>query len=249
MLTIGIPIRNALDYVKITLESVIKNTSCKFELILIDDCSDKETSDYLQQYKEYGKIIRNDEVKGFPHNCNLIIKNASYENICLLNSDVYCPTFWIEKLIKALEYYDILGPSSCRVSGLQLIKESEPFQKKWSIDEIEKYAIKISDKFGNEKMDIKIVGGFCFIFKKKVVSKIGMFDEVFGLGSFEETDYCIRAMKEGFKLGWVKGCYVHHYGHTSFCNVAGVDDLWNKKKQVLMKKHKLTANELNKYYL
>jgi GT2 family glycosyltransferase len=249
MLTIGIPIRNALDYVKITLESVIKNTSCKFELILIDDCSDKETSDYIQQYKEYGKIIRNNKIKGFPYNCNMIISNASYDNICLLNSDVYCPAYWNEKIIKALEFYDIVGPSSCRVCGPQLIKEIEQFQKTWTIDEIEKYSIKISNKFGNEMMDIKIVGGFCFTLKKKVIEKIGMFDENYGLGSYEETDFCIRAIREGFKLGWVKGCYIHHYGHASFCNVNKVDDLWNKNKQILMKKYKLTASELNKYYL
>jgi O-antigen biosynthesis protein len=234
MLTIGIPVHNALDSVKITVNSVLKNTSCETEIIVVDDGSNKETKDYLSQF---GNLITNEEQKGFPYSCNLIMKKAKFNNICLLNSDTYCPHNWDIKIINALKYYSIVGPSSCRVCGDQLIKESEIHQKDWSEEQIEQFAIKIANKYGNYTKRIPIVGGFCFVLTKDTINKIGYFDESYGLGSYEETAYCIEAMNAGLKCGWVCGSYVHHYGHKSFDNEIDSNKLWEENRKKLFAKY------------
>lgn len=51
---------------------------------------------------------------------------------------------------------------------------------------------------------------------------MGLLDERFGLGNFEDDDYCRRAAAAGFGLVITRDAYVHHFGHRSFA-AASVD--------------------------
>ena len=51
---------------------------------------------------------------------------------------------------------------------------------------------------------------FCILIKKKVVDKIGVLDEGFLYGDWEDVDYCIRAIDAGFKLGESSKLLVFH---------------------------------------
>ncbi|MBF0556176.1 MAG: glycosyltransferase family 2 protein, partial [Nitrospirae bacterium] len=164
------------------------------------------------------------------------------------NSDVYCPFGWETKLLKALASFDIVGPSSGRVCGRQQIEEAEKHKKDWTAEDVEAFSIRNANKFGMTMECIKTVGGFCFLLKKKVIDRIGYFDERFGLGSYEETDYCVRARKVGFICGWVKGCYVHHYGHASFCRVNNSKALWEKNRELFKKIHKMSEGDVISLY-
>ena len=48
--TIGIPVRNGCDYLKNKLYSLFKNTEMPFNLIIIDDNSNKQTKLYLFKF-------------------------------------------------------------------------------------------------------------------------------------------------------------------------------------------------------
>lgn len=52
--------------------------------------------------------------------------------------------------------------------------------------------------------------------KKEVINKIGMLDEVFTPGHYEDDDYSYRMMQAGFKLMLCKDVFIHHYGHITF---------------------------------
>lgn len=239
MITIGIPVKDALPYVKTTLDSLQKNTIGEHEIIVVDDCSMQDTKEFLAGRNGI-RVLTNEYVRGFPHNCNRIMQEAKYEKICLLNSDVYVPYGWNEKLETALDTYDIVGPSTCRAHGEQLLPDMEDYIKTWSFDEIEMFSVRLSQRYGMGTMQINIVSGFCFCLKKATIEKIGMFDEeLFGLGAFEETDYCQTAREHDLKCAWVKGCYVHHFGHASFDNVKDAGELWLKNKQKFLCKHGL----------
>lgn len=48
--------------------------------------------------------------------------------------------------------------------------------------------------------------------RKEVIERIGMLDENFGLGYFEEMDYCYRARKAGYRLLVDQAAFVFHGG-------------------------------------
>ena len=67
--------------------------------------------------------------------------------------------------------------------------------------------------------------GNCFLIKRAVIEKIGLLDE--GLSPFygEETDYCLRSQKAGFRNLYVGRALVAHYREGSICEL-DADEVW-----------------------
>jgi len=233
--SIGIPAFNALTYLKTTLDSVVKNTENLGEIIIIDDGSDQATKDFLKTLKDV-TVVTNPVQKGFPFSCNKILRLSKFDKICILNSDVYTPYHWDNLLYKFLNIDDcIVGPSTSRISGPQQLDDIYPFAKMLLPDEIEKCAREVYSQFKLEAQNIATIGGFCYCLTKGVFQKVGFFDERFGLGSFEETDYSLRAKKLGIPSVWVKGAYVHHFGKASF-RAYDYKTLWKKNEAIFQQK-------------
>jgi Flp pilus assembly protein TadD len=58
--------------------------------------------------------------------------------------------------------------------------------------------------------------------RREVIDKVGLLDEQFGLGCFEDDDYCLRARRAGFRAVIARDVFVHHYGGRTFVG-DGVD--------------------------
>jgi tetratricopeptide (TPR) repeat protein len=54
------------------------------------------------------------------------------------------------------------------------------------------------------------------LFRRALTEKIGMLDESFGTGNFEDAEFCIRAVLAGHKNYIAGDVFIHHYGGRSF---------------------------------
>jgi GT2 family glycosyltransferase len=52
---------------------------------------------------------------------------------------------------------------------------------------------------------------FCVMMSRIVYERIGVLDEEFGLGFFEDDDYCRRVEEENFKIMCAKDVFIHHH--------------------------------------
>ena len=52
--------------------------------------------------------------------------------------------------------------------------------------------------------DVDRLVGFCLLIRREVIDAIGLLDERFGLGCFEDDDYCLRAMQAGYGGVWLR---------------------------------------------
>ena len=48
--------------------------------------------------------------------------------------------------------------------------------------------------------------------RRAVFAKIGLFDEAFRIGQYEDGDFFRRAVRAGFQLGSTGACFLHHFG-------------------------------------
>ena len=64
--------------------------------------------------------------------------------------------------------------------------------------------------------------GFCLLTRRDVVDRIGLLDEQFGIGNFEDDDFCRRALQAGFRALIAVDAFVHHFGGRTFVG-SGVD--------------------------
>ncbi|MBK7104469.1 MAG: glycosyltransferase [Ignavibacteriae bacterium] len=208
---------NQLKYTKEFIESVQANTS-NYQLIIIDNNSTDGTKEYLTKLKKQHQnvnVIFNEENLGFPKAINQGILEANGNYVVLLNNDVVVTKDWLDRMIEIADSDNkigIVGPISNFVSGVQIDKNA----KYNSIDEMHKYANRISIENKNQIQEFPRVAFLCTLIKKEVIEKIGGLDERFSPGNFEDDDFCLRAQLAGYKTVIAKDVFIHHYGSVSF---------------------------------
>ncbi len=63
--------------------------------------------------------------------------------------------------------------------------------------------------------------GFCFLIRREVIDRFGLFDEVFSPGYGEENDFCLRINEHGYTSVLANRALVLHTGSTSFSGDRG----------------------------
>ncbi len=135
--------------------------------------------------------------------------------VLLLNNDIVTDPNFLSELIKAVEtdiktgiagpkiyYYDSNGRTNIiNFTGADLIpwKGSE---KRYGVDEED-------NGQWDKTMSVDKIEGSCMLIRKDVIERVGFFDESF-FCYWEETDLCIRAKKEGYKLIYVPNAKIWH---------------------------------------
>lgn len=225
---------NQLNYTKLCIESIRKFTyKNKYELIVVDNNSTDDTVSWLKEQDDI-KLILNNENYGVAKGWNQGIEISKGENILLLNNDVIVTPNWLYNLDSCLWSNSEIGAVSClsnRVSNKQRIDVNYrditsmlDFASKFNIQDTKKY----------ESRD-KLIG-FCLLIKKEVINKVGLFDERFFPGNFEDDDYCRRILKAKYKLILSKDTFIHH-----FCNISFKNNNLDYKK--ILQKNKEKFNE------
>jgi GT2 family glycosyltransferase len=177
-----------------------------YKVILIDNGS---TEDIHIHPKYHVEVIRNEENLGFPRAINQGFKIVDSEFTCILNNDTVVTPRWAERLIAHLDNVDLVGPRSNMVSGMQ--QTWAPVYR----DKIELYQV-VDEWKEKGIIEVNYIIGLCMMFKSKLIKEVGEFDEIFGMGNFEERDWCRRAVIMGYKIGIAKDCWIHHYGSRTF---------------------------------
>ncbi len=201
--------RNQLVYTQQCLNSVRFCTKEPYELIVVDNGSSDGTVEYLRAQDDV-RLIANCGNRGFPAGCNQGINEARGEQIVLLNNDAIVTTHWLDTLLQALHSdprIGIVGPCSNNVSGSQRVAACYE-----DLAGLERFAAELKRAHGGEWRDTERVVGFCLLMRRSLVDKIGLLDEQFGIGNFEDDDYCRRARLAGFRCLIARDAFVHHFG-------------------------------------
>jgi GT2 family glycosyltransferase len=238
---------NQYQFTRETIESIFEHTKEPFELILVDNNSDKYIKWYfnlLNESCDNVKVITNNENVGFPKAVNQALALCSGDYICIANNDILVTENWLSDMITHLESDEqngLCGPVSNNVTGPQKI----PTNYK-NIDEMYQFAKNMREKHLGNKAEFGRLVFFHVLIKKAVFDKIGGLDEIFTPGNFEDDDFCIRAKLAGFKAHILYYVFIHHYGSKSF-TVNG-SEAYNKllatNKQKFFQKWGLTVEQL-----
>lgn len=210
---------NKLEYTQRCIASIRQfTTPATFEIIVVDNNSTDGTVRWLESQKDL-TVVFNKENHGFPKGCNQGMKLASGDDVLLLNNDTIVTANWLDNLKKCLySSPDIgaVGPVTNNCSYYQTISVDYK-----SVDEMHEFAKKhnSSNHFLWEER-LKLIG-FCLLVKKDVIKQIGLLDEVFSPGNFEDDDYCVRMRRAGYRLFLCKDTFIHHFGSVSFADNSG----------------------------
>lgn len=214
---------NQLDYTRQCVESVFAYTRSPFELIIIDNGSTDDTIDYISSLERSNtaciriKLIANPKNLGFANGCNQGIAEARGEYLLLLNNDVVVTPNWLSRLLSVMDNrpsVGLVGPMTNYVSGPQLVQAPDYELK--SLHGLNRFAQDYAERYTGQAIARGRIVGFCMLIRRSVIEKIGGLDWQYGLGNFEDDDFCLRAHLAGFHAVIAKDCYVHHFGGRTF---------------------------------
>lgn len=208
--------RNELEYTRRCLDSIAKWTEEPYELVLVDNGSTDGTVDYLRSIAG-AVVIDNGENLGFAGGCNQGIAASSGDRILLLNNDTMATPGWLAAMHRALDRSDdmgIVGPRSNNVAGDQLVETVEYDVE--TAEGLERFARSWSAQHEGQGREFPRLIGFCMLVRRQVVERIGGFDLRFGIGNFEDDDFCLRACVAGFRNWICDEAFVHHFGSRTF---------------------------------
>lgn len=221
-------VHNALQDVRQCLESVIRNATIEFNLIIVNDGSGKETGDFLEDFQNKNtvcRLITNIDPHGYTVAANQGLKASMADYVILLNSDTIVPGYWIERLIECGETdpaIGIIGPFS-NAASWQSLPALWNEKGDWAVNQLPQGLdvegmAKIVARCSQKKYPrVPFINGFCFAVKRSVINKIGYLDEqTFPKGYGEENDYCLRASEAGFVLSIADDAYVYHAKSKSY---------------------------------
>lgn len=220
MVDIIVPVFNLVELTKDFVESVQKQNN--YNLILIDNGSDRPARDYLRSLVTQGiaTVIRNDENLGYIKAINQGLRLSSSPLVLFCNNDTVMPIGLLDKLREGARYYDIVAPLTNNVSNApNRLLVSYPFA---TLSKLELFAKSIAKTNKNKHEAAEFVFGHCMLVKKEVLESIGGLDERFGMGNYDDLDFCERARRQGFRIGLIKYAFIYHHCHATF-NASGID--------------------------
>lgn len=226
-LDVVVCVHNALDDVRACLASVVEALSGRGRIVIVDDASEKETQQFLEQFAEDSgaQLVRHSKSQGYTRAANKGLRTSTSTHILLLNSDTIVPRRALDKLVHALETdpnLGIVGPLSNAASwqsvpsnvGNATQTAINGMPPGMTIEEIDQF---YERRWNGEIVRTPLVHGFCFCIKRDVIDKVGYFDEKsFPRGYGEENDFCFRAADAGFDLGVLSSTYVYHSKSKSY---------------------------------
>ena len=215
--SIIVPVHNQISYTQQCLRAIKNNTLHPFELVIVDNGSSLDallSVVYILSWFPQTMLLRNSANKGFTIAANQGIILARGEYIVLLNNDVLPHLQWLSKLAECAESDPLIGVVGPKVlvPGTDTIHAMGGmlFTREGTYLPLGRGA-GLNDPRFQDVLDCQYVEGSCMLVKRQVLDRVGLFDEVFSPGYFEDADFCFRVREAGFRCVCCPDAVVSHY--------------------------------------
>jgi GT2 family glycosyltransferase len=130
------------------------------------------------------------ENKSFSNSMNAGLREAKGDFICVIGNDVFPSEGWLEALVK------LAGDTGAMITA--------PLNDKTMMETL------LHERQTDDYYEPKFFPAVCWLLSRECLDKVGLFDEQFVLGTYEDNDYCRRVEKEGGRVVVSKHVTVGH---------------------------------------
>jgi len=225
---------NTRDILSGCLQSIYKQTnSLDFEVIVIDNASTDGSVKMIKREFPQVVLLENSQNRGFAiaNNQGLAIAKGRY--VLLLNSDTVILDNAVMKTVDFSDSHPECGVVGCRVLNPDKSLQPTCFMFPSTLNMLlsTTYLYKLFPKsrfFGRERMtwwdrdderEVDVVTGCFMLVRREVVEEVGVMDEQFFMYG-EETEWCYRIKKAGWKILFTPDAETIHFGGQSSKQIA-----------------------------
>jgi GT2 family glycosyltransferase len=203
------------------------------EILCVDNASTDDTANHLREVARQQSLVRyvrNESNLGFAAGNNVGIRMARGEFVVLLNNDTYVTRGWVRDLIRPMQQnadVGVTGPLTNMAGNEQKIAIAYSNMVEMAQASAAFTGLRRRDLYSTDTL-----GFFCVAIRRSVLDMVGELDESYGIGYFEDDDYCRRVQSAGYRLVICDDVFVHHHHSASF------DQLGDTRKASLMKRNR-----------
>jgi GT2 family glycosyltransferase/glycosyltransferase involved in cell wall biosynthesis len=191
------------------------------EVIVVDNASSDGSPAFLRDWAGQDspaghtrRLILNDTNLGFAAGNNVGLAAADGEYLVMLNNDTYVTPGWVRSLIAPLRReadIGLVGPVTNNI-GNEARVEIAYADMAGMIHAAREYTL----RHPGQTIPLRTAAFFCVAMPRAVYRAVGGLDEAFGIGFFEDDDYCRRVEREGWRIVCAEDVFVHHHLSASF---------------------------------
>lgn len=220
---------NQTDYTYNCVKSILESNYSNFELILVDNGSSPKNFKLLKNKLPKDDrllIARLEDNIGYVGGVNYGLKKAN-ETDCdyflIMNNDTLIDTEAIKELVITSEKHQGKAIISGKVYNyddkdtLQFIGNAKSVKGLFDYPAFVKNRREKDIGQYDQEMEMGMLDDIFWIIPKNIIDKIGLYSEYFFLYG-EQTDFALRAVKEGFKLIYTPKAKLWHKGSITTSN-------------------------------
>jgi len=205
---------NNLEYTKMMVSTLFRNTKYPFHLIVVDNASKEAgTKKYLKTLESKATVHYNlVPDSGFAEGNNIGLQYAENDYILLMNNDILIPSKgWLNKLMSHFE------DSNVALVGCKLLYPNDTIQfagGNLMLNAFSTYncfyhrgRFENKDKFSTTEAVPQLT--FAFVLANKEL--FGKLDTTYKIGTFEDNDKCMEILEKGYKIIYDGSVYLYHY--------------------------------------
>jgi GT2 family glycosyltransferase len=209
---------NNLDLTRRCLDSVEALTQYPcLDVTVVDNASTDGTQSFLQAWASASpgrKCILNTQNLGFAAANNQALRQSAGDYVVLLNNDTVVTAGWLGTLIAHLRRDRHLGLVSAVTNNIDNGARIEIGYS--DIEDMHVQARHWTSAHLGQTRHLPSAAFFCIALSRALYLEIGPLDEAFGIGMFEDDDYCRRVELSGHEIACALDVFVHHESAASF---------------------------------
>ncbi len=215
-----VPLWNGAPWIRACLNSLratLAAAAVRGEILVVDDGStDAGPQTVVEAFPEV-TLLSTGENQGFPGACNQGLRRARGPVVVLVNQDVEVDPGWLSALLAALA-----DPRVGAAGGLALFPDRRTVQHGggW-VD----WPLGLARHRGHGERpasrwrrpaDVDFVTGAGLALRREVLAQVGLLDEGFAPGYYEDVDLCWRIRERGYSIRYVPDATLTHVEGSAF---------------------------------
>lgn len=198
-------------FLKHCLESICQQNYRPFEVIVIDNGSDKDIVHVVKETFPEIHVIRTDQNLGFAGGYNVGLGAAKGDYIAIINDDAVASPGWLSAMVRLAESDKELGAIGSIISDGNNPQLLDSCGIGMSLDGMSRQMMRgEKPPILNRPKEVLAVSGCACMFRSLALEQVGLFDEDF-FAYCEDTDLGLRLRWAGWKAAIAPDATVTHY--------------------------------------
>ncbi|TVQ36600.1 MAG: glycosyltransferase [Wenzhouxiangella sp.] len=219
------------------LQSIVAHCDLAAEVLIVDNASTDRSNELLARLSG-ARIVRNADNRGFVVAVNQAAAMARGDSLLLLNNDAELFPGSIAAAFDALESGDDIGAVGGRIVLLDG-RLQEAGSLIWSDGSCLGYG-RGQDPDAPEfqfRREVDYCSGAFLLTPRRVFEELGRFDEAFAPAYYEETDYCVRLRKQGYRVLYEPQALLRHVEFASSASSEQAISLQSAHRKLFQARH------------